>query len=390
MFNSVFTFALFLLVAVCTANHVTNVKEIHAIADGPAIDIYIDGVKTRSGISYGSVSDYIPVPRGNVFVQITRTGVSPATETLISQGIELIGGQYVTIAAVGSMTNPDFPLKLFMIEDEIIIPPEQALLRTLYLSPTDQNIDVLNEVQTFWRNISYPGAGTPEYLLLTPNIPYELEVRASVGSSINLAGPTLINMPRNSANTIFVIGMVGSRSSPLTIIYSKDFVTGQITASPTSTRTPSTTISRSQTPSSSQTATVTRSINTSPSTTPTPTTSRTRSVITTRTAFRSVPQDDDDGDFTKSTTPIPASPFLTRSAFRTIAQPASATSTPGPLATEPFPSPFLSRTPFQTTGQFPLSSSLLESYLNELLSSSSGSILAPLMLLMGAFVLVLA
>merc|ERR1712000_526689 len=337
-------------IGLCTANHITNIKAINAIADGPAIDVYVNGVRTRTNVQYASVTGYVPLPSGEILVQITRTGVNPNTEVLASQNVDLVGG-YITIAAVGSIVNQaSFPIQLFVVTDEINIPSEQALLRTLYLSATSTGIDVIaNNNQVLWENITFPGTGEPEYLVFSANVPFNVEIQPTrFGSDRPLAGPTILNLPRNSANTIFVIGIMDSQSSPITIVYSKDFVTGQVSPSQTTTRTPSTTQTNSATHSRSFSRTVSRSFNTSASSTVSISETASGTIFQTRTPFRTFLYDDDDGDFTKSATPAV---FVSRSSFRTLnpdpSVTTSSTKTPQVFASNAA-SPFVTRSPDRT------------------------------------------
>lgn len=345
----------------CNHLSTTNVQAIHAIADGPIIDIYIGGLLLKSGVQYGSFSSYVPFVPGTYQIDITMTGVSPSSGTLISKSLNFVGGDYVTLAAIGSIANQDdYPFDIIMETDTIVIPDDRAILRTMYLSATNTAIEVSDDAtnQKLWVNITYPHTGEPEYLTLSANVPYIIEINQFNTPSFPLAGPTLVNLPRNTANTIYVIGIEGSESSPLTIVYHQDFITGQISVTPTITRTGTPTPSKSRTPTVSVSNSPTRSFNTSATTTPSLTSTKSLTPLNTRSPFRTHFQDDDDGDFTKSATPMLASPFVSRSAFRTIV-PASPSPSPSgrgqvfasPVSSGdevPFPSPFLSRTPFRT------------------------------------------
>jgi Domain of unknown function (DUF4397) len=46
------------------SNRTARVRAFHNSPDTPAVDIYVNGAKTLSDVTHGTLSDYLLVPRG--------------------------------------------------------------------------------------------------------------------------------------------------------------------------------------------------------------------------------------------------------------------------------------------------------------------------------------
>jgi hypothetical protein len=47
-----------------------KVRAFHNSPDTPPVDIYVNGAKTLSNVAYGTLSDYLEVPKGTYTVQV--------------------------------------------------------------------------------------------------------------------------------------------------------------------------------------------------------------------------------------------------------------------------------------------------------------------------------
>lgn len=78
-------------------------RVIHAIAGGPAVDVYVDGKKVLSNVAYKSVSDYMAVPTGKHTFKVSAAGKSDA---LVSADLTNTKDKFYTVAAYGTPEKP--------------------------------------------------------------------------------------------------------------------------------------------------------------------------------------------------------------------------------------------------------------------------------------------
>lgn len=80
-----------------------NARILHAIAGGPAVDVYVDGKKVLTGASYKSLSDYVPLSSGKHTIKISEGG---KTDALLSGAVNLSKDKFFTLAAYGTPQKP--------------------------------------------------------------------------------------------------------------------------------------------------------------------------------------------------------------------------------------------------------------------------------------------
>ena len=329
-----FLFLLLAFVLLVQGNHLVNIKTIHAVAGGPQVDIYANETLLFPNFSYGEYSSYYPVLPGLATFTVVPAGVPLGVTDLITQEFTFPMSTYWTFGVVGSLSNPDFPLGLVFIQDSIELAEDRAQLRTIHFSADSGVINIEEGGVKLWESISYPNAGEPEYVVFDANKPTLVSVEDD-NTHVTVAGPTLINLARNTVNTLFVIGIADSAKTPLTIVVQRDFIRGQAsstsTPSLTSTRSPSAT--RSVTPSHTPSRTQTSGL-------PSESASITPSTYATRSAFRTSPFEDDDDNViinaSRSTTKtVTASQTPSRTASQSRANVFFPSSSPIPFSPSP-------------------------------------------------------
>lgn len=82
---------------------IANVRILHAIKDGPAVDVYVDNKKVLSSAAYKSVSDYLQLSSGKHLIKITAEGKGDA---LLSGNVSLSKDKFFTLAAYGTPEKP--------------------------------------------------------------------------------------------------------------------------------------------------------------------------------------------------------------------------------------------------------------------------------------------
>lgn len=101
----------------CPIQGKAHVRFVHAAAGAPAVDIYGNGMKVFSNVSYGQVGNphYLPVGVGKLEVQVAPTGqnvsvLGPLPLNLNNKGV-------YTIIASGLLNDQKYPLTALVSED---------------------------------------------------------------------------------------------------------------------------------------------------------------------------------------------------------------------------------------------------------------------------------
>lgn len=189
-----------------------RVKFIHAVVDGPAIDVFANDAKINgAALTYGNPfpTEYSVVAPGTVNMKVaTPASGSVAAVTILTAPLPLENDKYYTIAATGSSTAPAG----LLVQDDLSVPdPTKNYIRVLNLLTTGQSVDLA--VGTAAPIISNVAPRTSSaYVAVAPNVstaPYALQTRLSstttvVGATLNYSNP---NVGRKF--TIVVRGAVG-------------------------------------------------------------------------------------------------------------------------------------------------------------------------------------
>ena len=109
MFNNIAIFIILLLTCfnknvqsknfLATSN--PEIRAIHSADLTPAVDIYLNGVKVLTNVTYGEASPFInSIPPGELKVDITLTG-QPISQAAINASIEIATSKKYSILAIG-------------------------------------------------------------------------------------------------------------------------------------------------------------------------------------------------------------------------------------------------------------------------------------------------
>jgi len=78
----------------------SRVRVAHLSPDAPAVDIYVNGNKTLSSVSFKTVSDYLTVKSGFYHFAIRVAGAQANSKPVLSSDAYLAPGRDYTVAAV--------------------------------------------------------------------------------------------------------------------------------------------------------------------------------------------------------------------------------------------------------------------------------------------------
>ncbi len=119
-----------------------QLRAIHASADTPAVDVFVNGSRALAGVTFGQASGFNTVPAGTTRVQVSPAG-QPASAAAIDVSPSLAAGRDYTAIAVGSGTTGATRLQAVLIDDAgAAAPAGQAKLRVVHGAPAVPAVDI--------------------------------------------------------------------------------------------------------------------------------------------------------------------------------------------------------------------------------------------------------
>lgn len=192
-----------------TIDNQARVRALHASPDTPAVDIYVNGARALTNISFGEISSYLPLVEGSAVVSVTLSG---QTDTVLSQSYDLLAGNDYTIAAIGTLAPNDdvvvqaAPLTLTAILDDNTRPASGARIRVVHLAPdvpsaSNTAVDVRANGTLLFDDVTYGTATNYQ-----PAPAGAVTVTISAGNSTTPVLTQNQTLQPGSVNTLFVIG----------------------------------------------------------------------------------------------------------------------------------------------------------------------------------------
>lgn len=118
-----------------------QVRVVHLSADTPAIDVAPDGGdEIIQGLAYPTVTEYFPVPAGQLDVEVRPAGAVDGWVVANPGGVFLSTGRAYSLFAVGSLADDTF--RLVTAIDASAPPATPARVRVLHGSPDAPAVDV--------------------------------------------------------------------------------------------------------------------------------------------------------------------------------------------------------------------------------------------------------
>jgi Domain of unknown function (DUF4397) len=193
--------------ASATGGGTAKVRVFHNSPDTPAVDIYVNGAKTLSNVSYGTLSDYLEVPKGIYNVQV-KVAPSSASDPAALEAEVRLGRRPTTIAAIGSLTGDGEPLQLKVLRDRDTISRHLTRLRVAHTSPDAPAVDVQAKLFGRWvrvvRNLEF---GEDSGYLLAPAGKYRLRIVAA-GTSTVVKDLGKVRLKGGTSYTAWAVGFL--------------------------------------------------------------------------------------------------------------------------------------------------------------------------------------
>lgn len=124
-----------------TEQTTTYLRVVHASADAPAVDVYLDNDSVVTAASFGDVTDYLPLEAGTYNLTITEAG---DREAVVFEGnVTLEPRSPTTVAASGEVMdgNGTFAPRAFT-DDPFLPGANDSAIRVVHLSSDAPTVDV--------------------------------------------------------------------------------------------------------------------------------------------------------------------------------------------------------------------------------------------------------
>jgi len=190
-------------VAAQTPATIAAVRVIHASSDTPAVDVYLDGEKTVSALSFTQAKGYLSVLAGTHQVQVFGQGVTPATSA------PLINMPAVTIAANAQLSlvveGLFASMRLSIVDDATTAPAAgKAKLRFVHAGPDVPAVDVaVADGPVLFPNTQYGGVYPYQNIDAKH---YDLRVSPTAGTG-NAAVTTSINPEAGKTYSVYLMSL---------------------------------------------------------------------------------------------------------------------------------------------------------------------------------------
>ena len=188
------------------------VRVAHFSPNAPAVDVYVNGNKTLSDVSFGTVSQYLEVPPDRYTFEVRPANASPTSKPVIRATATVQGGQAFTVAAVGALDS----IQGRIYSDDLSAPPAgQAKVRVIHAAVGVPAVDVgVKGGPTLFRGARFPNA-TP--YTSVPAGTYDIQVRAAASGKVLLSASDLA-VRAGTISTVAAIGGAGKAPRLLPIV----------------------------------------------------------------------------------------------------------------------------------------------------------------------------
>ena len=192
-----------------------KIRAFHNSPDTPAVDIWVNGAPALTNVTYGTVSDYLKVPRGDYLVEV-KVAPSTAHDAAALSATVHVGVRPVTVAAIGSLTGDGAPLQLKVLRDRNAIGGNWSLVRVAHTSPDAPAVDVQVRFGTRWiavvEDLSF--SEKSPYLPLPAKNPFtgkaiKWDIRiVAAGTNTVVLKLNDVKLPKGKALTVWAVGFL--------------------------------------------------------------------------------------------------------------------------------------------------------------------------------------
>ena len=183
------------------------VRGAHLVPDAGAVDVYVDGQSMLSGVEYGSVTDYLPVPTGDHTVTLASAG-NP-DDVVAEETVSLSGDSgRRTVAAVGQRADDSAEAHAFT-DATSNHDTATAQVRVVHASPDAPSVSVSAGGSTLFESVGFGEAS--DYAEVSAG-DYSVSVAPADGG--DAAASFDATFDGCSVYTVFTTGYLDSANAP--------------------------------------------------------------------------------------------------------------------------------------------------------------------------------
>ncbi|MCC6616961.1 MAG: DUF4397 domain-containing protein [Anaerolineae bacterium] len=186
------------------------IRVAHFSPDSGAVDITLDDQKVAEGLTFGTISDWVPLVEGVYTMQLAPAGSDTFIRTTTTR---IPGGARITAAALGVAGSGNLGLQ-FIPEDFSPIPSGQARVTIMHAIQNAPALDVLVNGGVLIRLLAYPATLGNNDGVDTVNVAssgYDIQLVPSGATS-----PVIVDLPniRLNEDTYYFIAAIGTPENP--------------------------------------------------------------------------------------------------------------------------------------------------------------------------------
>lgn len=204
-------------VVVNQMDNTSRLRIVHNVANGPAVDGYLDGKKVLKNFAYKSISDYLEISCGSHMLMVN---IANTMTTLIDGEIMFQPGKAYTLIVHGSIKDLKSIAPL-LLDDDLRCPAVgNAHVRFIHAAKDVPDVDVYADNNKIFSMVSYGSTGSPTYLPVPAGM-VDISVTPS-RSTQKVLGPLSLRLANGGVYTIIASGLLNDLDSPITALVSED------------------------------------------------------------------------------------------------------------------------------------------------------------------------
>jgi hypothetical protein len=195
----------------------SRIRVVHNVANGPEVDVYVDGAKVLASVPYSAMSPYLLVESGRHLVEAKIAD----TDDLV-KAVEIVLDPETSYTAIvhGDITDLK-SIDVLALGDNLACPAMgNAHLRFIHAAATVPAVDIYANGMLLFEDVAYGETGMPMYLPV-PADTYDIEVKVAGTDTTALELPATM-LDEKKIYTVIASGLVGDDDAPLKAIVSED------------------------------------------------------------------------------------------------------------------------------------------------------------------------
>ena len=210
---------LFVLIALFSIAQAAQVRFVHAIGNGPDVDVYFDNNLLFQNVPFGRVTNYVPVDPSVYDVTVVQQN-NGAVIFSVQLTVDNTGTEHFTTVAQGSLAvNDAFPFGLGVLEDNYDFSSNRCVFRVYHAAAGVAPISVSLNDTVATANLAY--SQVEDYQNTVQGL-YVVEVY-DANNGQGYVNPIFVPFEDETIVNIFFIGVPNSNTDALTMVVSIDY-----------------------------------------------------------------------------------------------------------------------------------------------------------------------